>query len=91
MSDQVICIEGDNGKFEGITDADPAVKGQIYTVRRYFSDYCGGGPAYFLWEIRGGTTGDGLECALAAEAFVPIKDSSLDIFRELAKPVLEDA
>jgi len=85
MSDQVICVdvvEPSGGQLR---------KNQIYTIRRFFDDYFGHGPGYYFEEILSPQLPTyGCEAAFNARDFRPIKDSSLDIFRDINRKIPSD-
>ena len=92
MSDQVICIDDSLPKHGYGWRGDAVFKGKIYTVREAFIYLPTGDRALILEEVRSTPVANARgEVGYMADRFRPVKDSSLDIFRELVKPVLEDA
>ncbi len=82
----VICVD-DTLPRKGRWCGDPVEKGEIYTVRESVRFHNEDG--FLLYEARTRfTRRDGSENGYLQSRFRPLKDSSLDVFREIVRDVV---
>ena len=87
MTDQVLCIKPCR-RPPWHSFGEEAVKGEIYTIRGVNPSTENKRAGYLFEEIRTGHLRRcGQEIGYAQKNFVPIKDSNLDVFREMFKPL----
>lgn len=95
MTEQVICVDDTDVPYLGVWGGDKPVEGHVYTIRGEMLDPHDPDhkPLFLLQEI---SHEDhlGQDYGYSQSRFVPIRDSDIEIFREIARHPereLEDA
>lgn len=90
--EQVVCVDDSLPKCV-VWSGDPVVRGCVYTVRERLVSPPGfedaGVLGVYLEEARRGVRECGTEEGYLASRFVPIRDESIEVFREIARKVPE--
>ena len=88
MGEKVVCVD-DKSPSDGTWGRDPLKKGEIYTIRdRHISP--SGHRGVLLFEVATGILReDGSEIGYLARRFAPVKETNIEIFREIDRKIFK--
>ena len=88
MGDKVVCVDDKSPSF-GTWGRDAIKKGEIYTIRDSHVDPQGSS-AILLFETSTGVfRDDGSEVGYLARRFAPVKETNIEIFREIDRKIFK--